>query len=92
VLAEGHDEACLQLASKDGDRFAGIEWDRSPHDSVFIGSSTAWFEVSLFDEVMAGDHVIALLEVHGMEIFTENAPLIFHHSKFHKLAPTQPKS
>jgi len=92
VLAEDHDKACLQLASKDSDRFAGIEWDRSSSDSVFIGSSTAWFEVSLFDEVMAGDHMIALLEVHGMEIFTENSPLVFHHSKFHRITRMQPNS
>ena len=32
-----------------------------------IRGSSAWMSVSLFEEVPAGDHVIALLEVHGLE-------------------------
>jgi len=93
VLAEGHDEACRQLASKEGDRFADIEWDTGPHESVFIRGSSAWMEVSVFEEVQAGDHAIALLEVHGLDTSEHTLPLIFHGSKFHKLVtqwPTPP--
>lgn len=87
VLAEGHDQACRQLASKTGDRFAGIAWDEGPHDSVFVGESSAWFEVSLHSEVPAGDHMIALLEVHSHQVFEDISPLIFHSSKFHRITP-----
>lgn len=85
VLAEDHDDVCKQLASKNGDRFAGLDWQVGPHDSVFMGDSTAWFEVSLYEEVPAGDHLIALLEVHSLATFDHHLPLIFHGSRFHKL-------
>lgn len=90
VLADNQDLACRQLASKEGDRFAGVEWDAGPHDSVFIRGSSAWMEVSLFEEVPAGDHIIALLEVHGLDTAEHTLPLIFHASKFHKMVDNRP--
>jgi flavin reductase (DIM6/NTAB) family NADH-FMN oxidoreductase RutF len=85
VLAEHHDEAVMQLASKTGDRFAGTEWDAGPHDCILIRGSSAWMEVSLFEEVPAGDHSIALLEVHGLDTAEHTPPLIFHASRFHRM-------
>jgi flavin reductase (DIM6/NTAB) family NADH-FMN oxidoreductase RutF len=90
VLAENHDQAVRQLASKDGDRFAGVEWDAGPCDSLFIRGSSAWMEVSLFEEVPAGDHIIALLEVHGLDTAEHTLPLIFHGSQFHKMVDNRP--
>jgi flavin reductase (DIM6/NTAB) family NADH-FMN oxidoreductase RutF len=90
VLGQHHDAACRQLASKDGDRFSGVEWDAGPHQSVFIRGSSAWMEVSVYDEVTAGDHVIALLEVHGLDTAEHTLPLIFHGSKFHKMIDNRP--
>ncbi|MDV6284521.1 flavin reductase family protein [Rhodococcus jostii] len=89
VLSQWHDVACRQLASKEGDRFAGVEWDASAHDSIFIRRSSAWMEVSLYDEVEAGDHTIALLEVHGIDTAPDTPPLIFHASKFRQIALTR---
>jgi len=86
VLSQWHDLACRQLASKNGDRFAGVEWDAGPHDSILIRGSTAWMEVSLYDEVEAGDHIIALLEVHGLDTAPHTPPLVFHASQFRKIA------
>ena len=86
VLAESHEVAVMQLASKKGDRFAGIEWDAGPHGSILIRGSSAWMEVSLFEEVPAGDHSIALLEVHGLDTAEHTPPLVFHASKFLKMA------
>jgi len=85
VLAASHEVAVMQLASKTGDRFAGIEWDAGPHDCILIRGSSAWMEVSLYEEVPAGDHSIALLEVHGLDTSEHTPPLIFHASKFHKM-------
>ena len=90
VLGEHHDSACRQLASKDGDRFAGVEWDAGPHGSVLIRGSSAWLEVSVFEEVPAGDHIIALLEVHGLDTAEHTLPLIFHASQFHKMVDNRP--
>jgi len=90
VLGQHHDQAVRQLASKEGDRFGGVEWDAGPYDSLFIRGSSAWLEVSLFQEVPAGDHIIALLEVHGLDTAEHMLPLIFHGSKFHKLVDNRP--
>ena len=90
VLGEDHDQVCRQLASKVGDRFADVEWDAGPQGSLFIRGSSAWMEVSLYEEVPAGDHVIALLEVHGLEISERTNPLIFHGSAFHRMVDTRP--
>jgi len=85
VLAEHHDGAVMKLASKTGDRFAGIEWDAGPHDCILIRGSSAWMEVSLYEEIPAGDHSIALLQVHSLDTSEHTPPLIFHASKFHKM-------
>jgi flavin reductase (DIM6/NTAB) family NADH-FMN oxidoreductase RutF len=77
VLAEGHDAACARLASTDGDRFAGVGWEASPDGSVFIHGSSAWLDCSLYGEVRAGDHTIALLEIHGLRAAPHTPPLIF---------------
>jgi flavin reductase (DIM6/NTAB) family NADH-FMN oxidoreductase RutF len=90
VLGEHQDQACRQLASKDGDRFGGVEWDAGPQGSLFIRGASAWMEVSLYEEVPAGDHVIALLEVHGLEISERTLPLIFHGSGFHRMVDDRP--
>jgi len=89
VLAASHEVAVMQLASKSGDRFAGIEWDTGPHDCILIRGSSALMEVSLYEEVPAGDHSIALLEVHGLDTREHTPPLIFHASKFHKMVHAQ---
>lgn len=88
VMSQWQDVACRQLASKDGDRFAGIEWDAGPHDSILVRGSSAWMEVSLYNEIEAGDHLIALLEVHGLDTSPHTPPLVFHASKFRKIALT----
>lgn len=86
VLAEGHDEICLSLSRKTADRFTGVAWDRANGGAVFVHSASAWLDCSLSAEVPAGDHTIALLEVHGLRADPEVAPLVFHGSRFRRLA------
>lgn len=86
VLAEGHDEACLALSRKSGDRFAEVSWERTHGGGVFVHGATAWLDCSLYAEVPAGDHAIALLEIHGVRADPDAAPLVLHGSRFRKLA------
>ncbi|WP_290055625.1 flavin reductase family protein [Amycolatopsis solani] len=85
VLAEGQDDACLSLSARGGDRFRDVDWEPGPHDSVFISGSSAWLECSPYDEVLAGDHVIALLKIHRLRTAAA-PPLVFHGSRFRRLA------
>ncbi|WP_410631292.1 flavin reductase family protein [Amycolatopsis sp. cmx-4-83] len=84
VLAEGQDDACRRLSSR-GDRFRGIPWQPGPDGGVFITGSSALLECSLEEEVPAGDHLIALLRIHGLHT-AETPPLVFHGSRFRRLA------
>jgi flavin reductase (DIM6/NTAB) family NADH-FMN oxidoreductase RutF len=85
VLAEGHDAACMSLSAKHGDRFAGVEWEATADDGVYVHGSTAWLDCSVEREVPAGDHAIVLLRIHGMRADPDAAPLVFHGSRFRTL-------
>ncbi|MET9214697.1 MULTISPECIES: flavin reductase family protein [unclassified Nocardia] len=86
VLAEGHDDICLRLARKSADRFADVAWDQTSGGSVFVHGATAWLDCSLHSEILAGDHTVALLEIHGLRADPDAAPLVFHGSRFRRLA------
>lgn len=86
VLAQGQDEVCMSLARKAVNRFADVAWDQSPEGAVFVRGATAWLECSVQAEVPAGDHTVAMLEIHGLRAYPEAAPLVFHGSKFRRLA------
>lgn len=86
VLAEGQDMACRALAMKDGDRFADVAWDATADGAVFVHGSTAWLDCSVDAEIRAGDHAIVLLEVHALRADPDSAPLVFHGSRFRRLA------
>lgn len=90
LLAEGHDTACISLSSKHGDRFAGVEWDVSGAGSVFLNGSVAWLDCRLHVEVPAGDHLIVLFEIVGLRADPTLSPLVYHGSRFHRLASLEP--
>ncbi|MER8024291.1 flavin reductase family protein [Glutamicibacter protophormiae] len=84
VLSERNDGVCGQIASKHGDRFAGVETHETEQGALFIQESTLWLETSIYNEVEAGDHWVIFLEVHGHD-FSNHSPQIFHDSRFHSL-------
>ncbi|GEE01681.1 oxidoreductase [Gordonia spumicola] len=86
VLAEGHDEICRAISSRSPDRFEDIEWDVSPGGGLFVHDAAAWLDVVFDSEVPAGDHTIALLSIDGLQINSDTAPLVFHGSRFRRLA------
>ena len=86
VLAEGQSDACRTLAGSHSDRFSGTDWYARPDGSVFVHGSTAWLDCSVFDEILAGDHTVVLLEIHGVGADPEIPPLVFHGSAFRRLA------
>jgi flavin reductase (DIM6/NTAB) family NADH-FMN oxidoreductase RutF len=86
VLGAVHETACRQLAAKDGDRFAGVSWHATAEGAVLIGDATLTLACSLDAEVPAGDHQIALLRIHEVEAAPHVAPIVFHLSRFRRLA------
>lgn len=86
VLAADHEDACRSLASKEGDRFSGVGWYAREHGSVFLDGAVARLDCSIVQHLPAGDHEIVLLQIHDLDYEPDAAPLVFHRSKFRRLA------
>jgi flavin reductase (DIM6/NTAB) family NADH-FMN oxidoreductase RutF len=87
ILGEHHEPACRSLASRADDRFADIGWTAFDDGAVVIDGGVGWLTCELHGEVPAGDHHIALLAVHALATDPEVAPLVFHTSRYRRLAP-----
>ena len=86
VLGATHDKACRQMASKTGDRFAGIGFTTTEDGAILLHDAAAWLDCSIFEVVTAGDHDLVLLKVEALQSHDDIAPLVFHGSRFHGLA------
>ena len=85
VLADHHDAVCRQLAGPREERFAGLPFKVTGNGAVLLDEAVATYDCSLREEVVAGDHVIVLLEVHEVGAGDGEHPLVFHRSGFAKL-------
>ncbi|NKX54180.1 flavin reductase family protein [Arthrobacter mobilis] len=86
VLGTGHDGVCRQIASKTGDRFAGLRLHTTDGGAILLGEAALWLECSVEQEIPAGDHHVVLLRVHRLDRHQDaHEPLIFHASGFTRL-------
>ena len=90
VLSVEHDRIVRVLAAKDGDRFSGVDTESHPGGALFIARASLWLDVTLQEQLPAGDHAIALLRVNKIS-WPQDAdeaiePIIFHRSSFRSLA------
>ncbi|MBB5166849.1 flavin reductase family protein [Mycobacterium sp. AZCC_0083] len=88
VLAGDHAPIARALASKTGDRFGGVDWTATESGAVFVHGATLWLECAPFKRVAAGDHEIVVLQIVALAMYPDVAPMVFHRSNFHELAPT----
>ena len=88
VLAGDHAPIARALASKTGDRFDGVDWTATDSGAVFVHGATLWLECAPFKRVAAGDHEIVVLQIVALAMYPDVAPMVFHRSNFHELAPT----
>ncbi|MBA8816845.1 flavin reductase (DIM6/NTAB) family NADH-FMN oxidoreductase RutF [Microbacterium halimionae] len=86
VLGSAHADACMQLASRHGDRFAGLDVTATDAGALFIGGSTMWLDCEVVSTTPAGDHHIVVMQVHGMSVDHETDPLVYQQQRFHHLA------
>lgn len=86
VLGEAHEAVCRQIASKSGDRFAGLRLDSTDDGALFLHEAALWLDCSVEEQIPAGDHHVVLLRVHGHATHEgAHAPLVFHGSAFRTL-------
>ncbi len=90
VLSEKNEGVCRQIASKTGDRFAGLRLDSTDEGALLLHDASLWLDCSVEQEIPAGDHHVVLLRVHGHRTSDEtNSPLVFHGSAFRRLEAEQ---
>jgi 3-hydroxy-9,10-secoandrosta-1,3,5(10)-triene-9,17-dione monooxygenase reductase component len=82
ILAEHQREICLQLATKDAEKFAGLTWTKSPAGHPVLDGAVAWMECSPEAEYEAGDHVIVVCRVHHLDRDQAGRPLLFYHGGY----------
>ncbi|MGW0036223.1 flavin reductase family protein [Gordonia sp. NPDC003376] len=85
VLADHQGAVCRQLAGPVAQRFDGVPIKASDEGAVTLDEGLAHFDCTVYREVEAGDHIIVLLELHGVDHPETGSPLIFHRSGFGKL-------
>jgi flavin reductase (DIM6/NTAB) family NADH-FMN oxidoreductase RutF len=86
VLGEEHDRACSQLAAKSGDRFESLEWSATEGGAVLMEGAAVSLDCSIVEEIAAGDHHMVLLRIGALNFQPAVNPLVFHGSRFRKLA------
>ena len=86
VLGELHDVAARTLAAKTGNRFEGLTTTATDDGALFIDGASMWLDASVTEQVTAGDHDIVLLRINELEVKDGVAPIVFHGSKFRRLA------
>lgn len=82
VLSTAQREVCLRLATRGGEKFAGLEWTASPGGGPVIEGALAWLECSVEAEYVAGDHMIVLARVHHLDRHRGGEPLIFYQGAY----------
>jgi flavin reductase (DIM6/NTAB) family NADH-FMN oxidoreductase RutF len=85
VLAEAQEPVARALAAKGIDRFAEIEWQQTADGAILVHGSALWLDTTLYEELPAGDHEIALLRIQAIWSFPEVEPLVFHGSRYRQL-------
>lgn len=81
ILASDQREICNQFASRNKERFEGIDWFLGVHKLPVIRGTIATFECRRTQMVDAGDHVVFFGEVEESEQ-TDLEPLVFFAGEF----------
>jgi flavin reductase (DIM6/NTAB) family NADH-FMN oxidoreductase RutF len=85
VLGADQADICQQLSGRSEERFAGTEWRATDGGAVLIENASAWFECSIEDQVVAGDHLIVVLSILDVGAAPECEPLVFHGSRYRRV-------
>jgi len=86
ILGHDHASVAYQLASRKGDRFAGLGTRVSDLGALFIEESVLWLDCEIVSETPAGDHKIVLLEVKTLKVEHNVEPLVYQSAAFRRLA------
>jgi len=82
VLSRSQESLCRQLAGRNADKFAGVEYELSEHGLPVLAGATVRIECDLESVTEAGDHWFVLGRVLGLEARSDEDPLLFFRGKY----------
>lgn len=84
ILAEGQEDWSRRFAASGPEKFSGITVTTGKHGVVLVPGALAQLECGVKDAHVAGDHVIYLGEVLGLNV-SPGRPLLYHGSFYRGL-------
>jgi flavin reductase (DIM6/NTAB) family NADH-FMN oxidoreductase RutF len=80
ILSADQEAVSRRFASSSAgvDRFEGIGWHPSPSGSPVVEGALAWIDATVETEHDAGDHVLVIGRVTGLDVVREGGPLVFY--------------
>lgn len=87
ILSADQQTLAQQFASKDVDRFAGVEHSAGSGGAPLLAGAVASFECFNRSQYEEGDHIIFVGEVERCTYTAGAAPLLYHGGKFYAEHP-----
>lgn len=86
VLGADQEDVCRVFASKADDKFASIGWSPTETGSPRIDGVLAWIDCDLEATHDAGDHLIVVGRVRGLDVGSGHDPLVFFRGGYANLS------
>ena len=88
ILSAEQEAVCRKLASKDLDRFVGINHRLSERGNPIVDGVVAWIECERYSVTDAGDHDMVLGRIVALDVVTGDLPLLFFQGGYGRFAPS----
>jgi flavin reductase (DIM6/NTAB) family NADH-FMN oxidoreductase RutF/DNA-binding IclR family transcriptional regulator len=87
ILSEGQEETGRLIATRKTDKFAGLEWHRSPAGLPILADSCAYVDCTIEQIHAAGDHDIVVGRVSSLDVVRPIMPMLFFRGGYGSFTP-----
>jgi 3-hydroxy-9,10-secoandrosta-1,3,5(10)-triene-9,17-dione monooxygenase reductase component len=82
ILAASQMDLCRTFASKNDDRFAGLDITTSVTGAPILPGVVAWIDCELYSATEAGDHYWVMGEVKDLAVVSDDEPMVFSRGRY----------
>ncbi|MDQ6697355.1 MAG: flavin reductase family protein [Actinomycetota bacterium] len=82
VLADDQTSLSQTFAARGGDKFESVSWRPGPSGAPVLEQCVVWIECDLDAEIDAGDHLLVLGRVTGLDLARDAHALVFHRGDY----------
>jgi 3-hydroxy-9,10-secoandrosta-1,3,5(10)-triene-9,17-dione monooxygenase reductase component len=87
VLAEHQEDVCRALSAKGTNKFETVPYRLSSGGHPIVEGIVAWIDCELIAVHEAGDHFVAIGEVHALDLEHPHSPLLFFKGGYGQFSP-----